>query len=518
MEPPLLLRILLPLASLSWLLLLLLARGSAATGVLGGIGADEDEWSRQPAAAAAHLIFGNSRNVQARRLLQSGKNEHPQPPTHAPRPNPVQKKPKTNERLHRPEHHQHKMHAPSPSPFSSPPKALPSPSASAPPISFSGSHHPLAAPSPSPSISPPHKHSSRKYSLVAAGGAVFVVMAAASVMYCRVKKVGTVRPWATGLSGQLQRAFVTGVPALKRSELEAACEDFSNIVGSTPSCMLYKGTLSSGVEIAVVSSSVTSVKDWSKECESHYRKKITSLSKVSHKNFMNLLGYCEEDTPFTRAMVFEYAPNGTLFEHLHVREADNLDWATRLRISMGIAYCLEHMHQLNPPVVPRNFDSNTIYLTDDFAAKVSDLDFWSDTATKGSDSSSTTDDEFSVSDIDVMVHQYGMLLLEILTGKVAYSEEEDGVSLEQLASRYFDGNMLLAELIDPSLGSFPQEAAHAMCEVARSCVDPDPKKRPTMVQVAARMKEITMLGPEGATPKVSPLWWAELEIMSSEAS
>jgi len=173
--------------------------------------------------------------------------------------------------------------------------------------------------------------------LVAAGSAVFVVMAAASVMYCRVKKVGTVRPWATGLSGQLQRAFVTGVPALKRSELEAACEDFSNIVGSTPSCMLYKGTLSSGVEIAVVSSSVTSVKDWSKECESHYRKKITSLSKVSHKNFMNLLGYCEEDQPFTRAMVFEYAPNGTLFEHLHVREADNLNWATRLRISMGIA-------------------------------------------------------------------------------------------------------------------------------------------------------------------------------------
>jgi len=209
-----------------------------------------------------------------------------------------------------------------------------------------------------------------------------------------------------------------------------------------------------------------------------------------------------------------------MFDCIAVREADNLDWATRLRISMGIAYCLEHMlHQLNPPVVPRNFDSSTIYLTDDFAAKVSDLDFWSDTATKGSDSSSTTDDEFSsVSDIDVMVHQYGMLLLEILTGKVAYSEEEDGVSLEQLASRYFDGNMPLAELIDPSLGSFPQEAAHAMCEVARSCVDPDPKKRPTMVQVAARMKEITMLGPEGATPKVSPLWWAELEIMSSEAS
>jgi serine/threonine protein kinase len=41
------------------------------------------------------------------------------------------------------------------------------------------------------------------------------------------------------------------------------------------------------------------------------------LSRVNHKNFVNLIGYCEENKPFTRMMVFEYAPNGTLFEHLH---------------------------------------------------------------------------------------------------------------------------------------------------------------------------------------------------------
>jgi hypothetical protein len=41
---------------------------------------------------------------------------------------------------------------------------------------------------------------------------------------------------------------------------------------------------------------------------------ITSLSRVNH---VNLLGYCQEEQPFTRMMVFEYAPNGTLFEHLH---------------------------------------------------------------------------------------------------------------------------------------------------------------------------------------------------------
>ncbi|RLN33055.1 hypothetical protein C2845_PM03G17110 [Panicum miliaceum] len=446
MEP---LRILLPLASLSCLLLLLLARGSAVAGLISFISTDGD---CPLGLGVQRLEFSEAESVATTVILG----------------------------LH---------------PLAAPP-------------------HPL---SPLPSTTPahsPHKHSWRNYSLVTAGSVVFLVMAAASVIYYRAKKVGTVRPWATGLSGQLQRAFVTGVPALKRSELQAACEDFSNIVGSTPSCMLYKGTLSSGVEIAVVLSSITSIKEWSKECESHYRKKITSLSKVSHKNFMNLLGYCEEDHPFTRAMVFEYAPNGTLFEHLHVREGECLDWTARLRISMGIAYCLEHMHQLNPPVVPRNFDSSTIYLTDDFAAKVSDLDFWSDA--KGWNPSSATDDDSTIAGTDGMVHKYGIILLEILTGKVPYCEEEG--SVEQWASGCLDGNMSVAEVIDSSLGSFSEEAARALCEVARWCMDPDPKKRPQMAQVAARMKEITALGPEGATPKVSPLWWAELEIMSSEGS
>ncbi|KAF0908591.1 hypothetical protein E2562_026639 [Oryza meyeriana var. granulata] len=408
--------------------------------------------------------------------------------------------------------------APSPSPFTAPPKSSP---ASTPAITIPQSPstpQPQAENNPAPAVDdaqahPLHKHSWRNYGLVTAGGAVFLVMTMASIIYCRAKKVGTVRPWATGLSGQLQRAFVTGVPSLKRLELEAACEDFSNIIGSTSSCMLYKGTLSSGVEIAVLSSSIATGKDWSKECESQYRKKIINLSKLSHKNFMNLLGYCEEENPFTRAMVFEYAPNGTLFEYLHVREAENLDWMARVRISMGIAYCLEHMHQLNPPVVPRGFDSTTIYLTDDFAAKVSDLDFWNDS--KGSFNSATCD-ESVMAELDSMVHQYGIILLEILTGRVPYSEA-DG-PLENWASGYFEGKMTLSELIDPSLGSFPEDAARALCDVARWCIEPEASKRPLMSQVAGRMKEITSLGPEGATPKVSPLWWAELEIMSGQAT
>lgn len=82
-----------------------------------------------------------------------------------------------------------------------------------------------------------------------------------------------------------------GVPSLKRSELETACEDFSNIIGSTSTCMLYKGTLSSGVEIAVASSLVTSAKDWSKENESQYRKKVSYsyLQSARYTTFLILI-------------------------------------------------------------------------------------------------------------------------------------------------------------------------------------------------------------------------------------
>lgn len=72
-------------------------------------------------------------------------------------------------------------------------------------------------------------------------------------------------------------AVFSGVPKLKRSELEAACEDFSNIIGNLSDGTVYKGTLSSGVEIAVTSTAVTSPEDWSKISETRFRNKVCSF-------------------------------------------------------------------------------------------------------------------------------------------------------------------------------------------------------------------------------------------------
>ncbi|KAG2723961.1 hypothetical protein I3843_02G171700 [Carya illinoinensis] len=406
------------------------------------------------------------------------------------------------------------LSSPSPSPFPSPsPSPEPKAEGNFPTPTTSPPSHPSSVPS--PAGSPPSSTSSHLAAILAGaiGGAILI--SAICVYLCKSNKVAAVKPWATGLSGQLQKAFVTGVPKLKRSDLEAACEDFSNVIGSSPIGTVYKGTLSSGVEIAVASVGA-SAKDWSNSLEAQFRRKIDTLSKVNHKNFVNLLGYCQEDEPFTRMMVFEYAPNGTLFEHLHIKEAEHLNWGMRLRIAMGMAYCLEHMHQLNPPIAHHNLNSSAVGLTEDYSAKISEFSFWNEIVAAEIESAGLKNLHTLSLDPESNVYSFGVILFEIVTGRLPYSV--DNGSLEDWASDYLRGGQLLTEIVDPTLTSFHEEQLELMGEVVKSCVHPDPKQRPAMREISARLRAITGITPEGANPKLSPLWWAELEITSADAS
>ncbi|KAF5736548.1 hypothetical protein HS088_TW14G00692 [Tripterygium wilfordii] len=372
-----------------------------------------------------------------------------------------------------------------------------------------------------PSAARDNKISSLKHHQVAIlagsiGGALILLASIMGMVLYRSNKVVIVKPWVTGLSGQLQKVFVTGVPKLKRAELEIASEDFSNVIVSSPIGTLYKGTLSSGVEIAIASVAMTSAKDWSKNLEMQFRHKIDTLSRVNHKNFVNLLGYCEEEEPFTRMMVFEYAPNGTLFEHLHIKESEHLDWGMRIRIAMGMAYCLQHMHQLNPPIAHNNLNSSSVYLTEDNAAKISDISFWNAIAAAEREAAGKKLLDTPIADQESNVYGFGVLLFEMLTGRLPYLV--DNGSLVDWASHYLiRGERPLKEMLDPTLDSYQEEQLEQINELIRSCVHPDPQQRPAMQEVTGRLREITGITPDGAIPKLSPLWWAELEILSTDA-
>ncbi|CAM8967327.1 unnamed protein product [Rhodiola kirilowii] len=343
---------------------------------------------------------------------------------------------------------------------------------------------------------------------------LLVVVSFIGVKICQNQKLVTVQPWKTGLSGQLQKAFVTGVPKLKRSELEAACEDFSNIIGTlSDGSIMFKGTLSSGVEIAVTSAAVTFNKDWTKQLEAQFRKKVGTLSKVNHKNFVNLLGFCEEEEPFTRMMVFEYAPNGSLFEHLHIKEAEHLDWRMRLKVAMGVAYCLEHMHQLSQSAIHENLQSSCIFLTEDYAAKVSVLSLLNEIMDSKMTQKSNEPQKTLSASLQKNVYSFGGLLLELISGRHLLLEEKP---VKDWVTKFLQADEPLEALVDPTLNSFSTEELKKMLDVIRECLQTDPKRRPSMSDVARWLRDITKITPEEAIPKVSPLWWAELEIISTE--
>ena len=175
----------------------------------------------------------------------------------------------------------------------------------------------------------------------------------------------------------------------------------------------------------------------------------------------------------------------------------------RLRIAMGMAYCLEYLHQLNPPISHKNLQSSSIYLTEDYAAKISDA------AKTGPLKNEPL--EAPNSSPESNVYSFGVILLELITGKMPYNNG----SLEDWASDILTTEQPLANIADPTLSSFESDTLYKLFEVVKSCVLSDPNQRPTMREVTAKLTEITAVAPEGAIPRSSPLWWAELEILSS---
>lgn len=474
----------------------------------------EHQGDEQMPASTKGYVARNADNSSTRKLLQTSS-----------------EKPRKRRRHHHRNIAPSPMSSPSPSPMPSPSLSpIPSPSSTRTSSPSSKSQSPLLSPSPVPHLlvdevheeSPHHSDSapspspgtnqSHRPVYITCGAGVFALFSFCSMYFicCRASKVET-EPFKTGLSGKLQKALVMGVQSLKRSELQGACEDFSNVIDTLSDCTLYKGTLSSGVEIAVTSTLIKTESDWSDQSESLFRNKISVLSKVNHKNFLNLIGYCQEKEHFARMMVYEYAPNGTLFEHLHIKEAEPLDWTARLRVAMGIAYCLDHLLRLDPPATPRALNSHTVYLTEDYAAKVTDLSFWNKEKLTNPSSQSADDAESPLSNPEI-VYKFGIILLELISGRLPFSKD-DGL-LVLWASSHLTGKRPLNGIVDQTVESLTDEDISPLCKVVQSCVNPQPTERPKMADVAAELRKITGISPDAATPKLSPLWWAELEIIS----
>ncbi|KAG2575794.1 probable LRR receptor-like serine/threonine-protein kinase At1g63430 isoform X2 [Panicum virgatum] len=336
----------------------------------------------------------------------------------------------------------------------------------------------------------------------------------------RISSWNRSKSWSDEITVLIDSDMLKSLPKLSRQELEVACEDFSNIIGSSPETVVYKGTMKDGPEVSVISLCAFEG-HWTSHHELFYQNKVIDLSRLNHENIAKFLGYCRESDPFSRMLVFEYASNGTLFEHLHYGDGAQLSWLRRMKIAIGIAQGLRYLHtELQPPFAISELNSNSVYVTEDFTPKLVDFECWkmmfskhekapSHFNSKGSFPGHGDSAEDKHADIQGNTYAFGVILLEIISGRLPYCKDKG--YLVDWATKFLQQPEEIGKLVDPELSNVRTEDLAVLCSVVSRCIDPDPSKRPSM-QIITGVLENGIDLSAAAILKESLLAWAELAL------
>lgn len=165
-----------------------------------------------------------------------------------------------------------------------------------------------------------------------------------------------------------------------------------NVVGHGGSGTVYKIDLSNGEVVAVK-------RLWSQKTKDHdcsddqqimnreLKTEVETLGNIRHKNIVKL--YCYFSGLDCNLLVYEYMPNGNLWDALH-RGKCLLDWPTRHQIALGVAQGLAYLHHdLMPPIIHRDIKSTNILLDSNFQPKVADFGIAKVLRARGKDSTTT---------------------------------------------------------------------------------------------------------------------------------
>nr|XP_043627228.1 uncharacterized protein LOC122598806 [Erigeron canadensis] len=104
---------------------------------------------------------------------------------------------------------------------------------------------------------------------------------------------------------------------------------------------------------------------------------ISVLSSLKHENIVSLIGFCDEKGEKIIILNKHEASKGSLSEYL---TDPSLTWIQRLKICLGVARALQHIHNVegllgDHSVIHRNINSSTVLLDDNWEAKLSGFEF-----------------------------------------------------------------------------------------------------------------------------------------------
>lgn len=269
----------------------------------------------------------------------------------------------------------------------------------------------------------------------------------------------------------------------------------------------------SNIEKAVLpDGTVFAVQDWN---IGKFRKKdrhkidteMLNFSKIRHRNLVRLMGYSMKSSNLS--LLMEFMPNGSLDLHLHPpgQHTCQLKWNERLRIVMGITtglVCLHH-ETCGSAVVHCDLKAANVLLDSDMEPKLVDFGMArlikrnskGFTAAAWVGSSGYAPPEYGFSNEFTMagdVYNYGVLILEIITGKRPTSEEIGvGVTLPAWV-RDLRGQGREQYAVDMNLFQSADETQLNqilyIMKAAIMCTSHVPTSRPSMLQVLGNLQEM----------------------------
>jgi serine/threonine protein kinase len=231
----------------------------------------------------------------------------------------------------------------------------------------------------------------------------------------------------------------------------------------------------------------------SKQGIKEYAAEVKIISRLRHRNLVQLIGWCHERKELL--LVYEFMPHGSLDSHLF-KETSLLTWEVRYKIVQGLASGLLYLHEeWEQCVVHRDIKSSNIMLDSEFNAKLGDFGL-ARLVDHGKGSQTTvlagtmgymapecamTGKASRESD----VYSFGIVALEIACGRKPINPKasnEDQVSMVQWVWELYGEGKLL-EAVDPRLcGDFNKTQMERLMIVGLSCAHPDEHIRPSIRQ------------------------------------
>ncbi|KAH7653474.1 Non-specific serine/threonine protein kinase protein [Dioscorea alata] len=227
------------------------------------------------------------------------------------------------------------------------------------------------------------------------------------------------------------------------------------------------------------------------------------LQKVNHSNLVKLEGFCIDQENNGCYLVYEYIPNGSLHDWLHSPAMPHkLQWRTRLRIALDLANALQYIHEHTwPRVVHKDIKSTNVLLDTTMKAKIANFGLARSgcnafttriIGTQGYVSPEYLSDGLVTTKMDVFA--YGVILLELISGREAVHAR--GELLWMSVDKVFDKMGVRRDELRLWMDEFlvhmscSMESVVIVLGIARACLNRDPSKRPSMVDVAYLLSKV----------------------------